>query len=282
MKNLNTLVDDIYHLFAPDNPHEVNEENVTWFMEEMGTLMRTRFQERQRSDTLRFSNLGYPDRKLWYSCQGTEGEALTPKTYFKFLYGDVIELLVLFLAKEAGHEVTHLQHEVELDGVKGHLDAVIDGTVVDVKSAAPYGYQKFKTGKVLEDDIFGYGMQLAGYSQVINGPDKPAAWVAFNKIDGDICVSTMGSGVIGSEKYNVENRIKHLKSVVESPEPPERCFAEVPEGKSGNMALSTGCSYCPYKFQCWPGVRTFLYSNGPKYLTKVVNTPKVFELTNEV
>ena len=32
-----------------------------------------------------------------------------------------------------------------------------------------------------------------------------------------------------------------------------------------------------YRKECWKGLRTFIYSSGPVYLTKVVNLPKVPE-----
>jgi len=58
----------------------------------------------------------------------------------------------------------------------------------------------------------------------------------------------------------------------------------VPEGKSGNMKLGVNCSYCPHKVTCWDdanngdGLRLFLYSNGPMWLTEVQKEPKVQEI----
>src|SRR5690606_2590048 len=100
------------------------------FGETVKDLLRVRLGKRQqRSDTLRFSKLGTPDRKLWYESRGERQEEMSPKTYLKFLYGDLIEAFVLYLCKEAGHSVTNEQEEVEVLGVKGHVDAVIDGVV---------------------------------------------------------------------------------------------------------------------------------------------------------
>ena len=152
--------------------------------------------------------------------QGVEPEDLSPKTYFKFLYGDVIEQLILFLAKEAGHKVEMEQLEVEQDGVKGHIDAVIDDVLVDVKSASPFGYKKFKTESVVEDDPFGYVEQLAGYSNILT-EGRQAAWVAFDKVSGDICVSKLSSSII--KDNHPAPRIAHLKEVIASKEPPPRC-----------------------------------------------------------
>ena len=78
-------------------------------------------------------------------------------------------------------------------------------------------------------------------------------------------------------KKDIEERIIHVKEMVKQEEPPELCHATVPDGKSGNMKLAMGCSYCHFKHACYPKLRTFLYSGGPRYLTEVVNEPKVQE-----
>jgi len=45
-----------------------------------------------------------------------------------------------------------------------------------------------------------------------------------------------------------------------------------------NMKLAVGCSYCHFKFSCYPNLRIFAYSTGPKFLTEVKNEPKVREI----
>lgn len=278
--SLHNLPQDIYDLFDSSKTHEPNEDNIEWAAEQFKNLLRTKLKEREPlTNPLRFSSMGRPDRQIWYMAQDeAEPEPMQAKTYFKFLYGDVIELLILFLTKEAGHSVERAQEEIEVDGVKGHIDAIIDGTVVDVKSASPYSYKKFKDNKILEDDPFGYVQQLSGYSSVLT-PGEPAAWVAFDKVHGDICVTNLSTSVIGD--FKPEERIDHLKKVIDSPEPPPRCYDPVPEGKSGNEKLDVGCSYCAYKHECWPELRTFIYASGPRYLTKVVKEPNVPEATKD-
>lgn len=280
---LDTLVDDIYSLFDPHKEHVCSEENLEEFCNDLKALLRSRLShkpdDKHGEEVLRFSTLGKPDRQVWYDSRpdGSE-EALLPKTYYKFLYGDVIEQLVLFLAKEAGHLVTRQQEEVDVDGVKGHIDAVIDGVVVDVKSASPYGYTKLTTGQVFEDDPFGYVKQLSGYAHVLT-PQKPAAWLVVDKVSGDIAVASLDAAIV---KDNLpEPRIQHLRQVIASETPPDLCYQPVPDGQSGNMKLPTGCSYCKWKFRCHPEVRTFLYSNGPRYLTDVKRTPNVPELRRD-
>lgn len=283
MPRLEDVPKDIYELFNPDKEHVVNEENIEEFGENLKQLLKDRLGGRPPSSSaIRFSSLGRPDRQVWFNAHPPgEGEAgeerLIPKTYFKFLYGDVIEQLILFLVKEAGHEVSSEQAELEIDGILGHIDAIIDGVVVDVKSASPFGYQKFEKRTITEDDPFGYVDQLAGYATCLT-PGEPAAWLAMDKVHGDICVTPLSKAVISH--HPPSERIRHLKEVVASDVMPEPCYQPVPDGQSGNMKLDTGCSYCQWKFRCWPSVRTFLYSTGPRYLTEVVRVPNVPEITS--
>jgi hypothetical protein len=87
------------------------------------------------------------------------------------------------------------------------------------------------------------------------------------------------------EMVNASSRIKHLKEVVKGSSVPSRCYAAVPDGKSGNLKLAVGCVYCRHKSVCWSdanqgkGIRTFKYSNGTRDLVHVVKTPDVEEVT---
>jgi hypothetical protein len=276
-KSLNTLVADIYQLFDPNQGHIVNEDNLEYFTETLKSVIRTGLALREPRDFyLRFSALGKPDRQLWYEAHDYPKEELNDKTYFKFLYGHVIEALIIFLAKEAGHEITDEQKEVSCLGVKGHIDCKIDGVVVDVKSASPYGFQKFKDHSLLEKDPFGYVQQLSGYVNE-ETPGEAGAFLAVNKVNGDITVMDLSTSIV--QYHPPGPRIEHLREVISLDTPPVRCYPDKPEGKSGNRSLGTECSYCAYNVECWPGLRTFIYSTGPKYLTKVVETPRVYEAT---
>lgn len=280
MKSLETLPADIYELFNPDVDHVPSEENLNEFCEVLKSTLRQRLGRYTPPESpLRFSALGRPNRQIWYDAHPVEGgkEELRGPTYIKFLYGDLIEGLILFLSREAGHTVERTQEEVEVDGVKGHIDAVIDDVVVDVKSASPFGYKKFEDQRVTEDDPFGYVAQLAGYADVLS-PNRAAAWIAMDKVGGNVCVSSLSNAVI--QHYKPAERIAELKEVIKSDTPPERCYEDVPDGKSGNRKLDTGCSYCPHRNRCWPNLRTFIYSTGPRFLTEVVRVPDVPEITS--
>lgn len=204
---------------------------------------------------------------------------MIPKTYMKFLYGDFLELLLLFLAKEAGHTVENEQLEVEVDGVKGHLDCTIDGVVVDCKSASPYAFQKFKDDRFLSDDPFGYIYQLSGYSNVVSPTNPRAAFLVADKVHGDIALAEVSAEI--ALAHSPLPRIQHLKKVLQQEEEPERCYQDKLDGKSGNRVLDTGCSYCAFAQHCWRdanggrGLETYIYSTGPKYFTHVAREPRV-------
>lgn len=282
-KDISTLVNDIYSLFDPNSNHEASEELLEEFANNLKAVLRQRLKSSARGEArgIRFSMLGKKDRQVWMDNHPdpTLEEQMRPQTYMKFLYGDVIEQLYLYLAKEAGHNVTDEQREVEVNGILGHIDARIDGVVVDVKSASSYGFEKFKKGTVEQDDPFGYVEQLAGYASVLT-PGEDAYWLAIDKTTAELCLSPLSKQVI--KHHHPEPRIDHLKEVIARDEPPELCYQPVPDGKSGNMKLDTGCSYCQHKKRCFPNVRTFIYSNGPRFLTEVVRTPDVPEVTREI
>lgn len=278
-----TIPEDIYKLLDADNHHEANEDNVQWAGETFKALLRERLTKREEKsgeDVLRFSALGKPDRQLWYDANDSEGaEKMDGKQYFKFLYGDCIELLMLFLAKEAGHDVQDCQKEVVSDGVPGHIDAIVDGVLVDVKSASPYGFNKFRDGSYVFDDPFGYISQLAGYANALS--HKRAGWLVADKVSGDIAYVELDEAYIRGN--DPKARISHLREVLHSASPPEKCFEDVPEGKSGNRKLAAGCGYCRHKEKCWAdanggkGLRKFFYAKGPVWLTEVHKEPKVAE-----
>lgn len=226
------------------------------------------------------SNIGKGARQLWYDKRYGNEEDLSAPTLIKFMFGDVVEQLVLFLAKLSGHTVTAEQSEVERLGIKGHIDADIDGVTVDVKSASQYAFRKFQDGTLRDNDAFGYIEQISGYAKA-RGTD--GAFLAVDKSQGHLAYLHLPKEEL--DAYDVDSRIEYVKQVVEQDEEPERCYPDEKMGESGNMALGINCSYCSHKTRCWAdsnnglGLRTFLYSTGPKFLTRVIVEPKVREVT---
>mgnify|MGYP003124876073 FL=1 len=81
--------------------------------------------KRDTDFTLRMSNVGKPQRQLWFEKrdESTRGD-INGSTQIKFLYGHVLEELVLMLVRMAGHDVTDEQKEVTVNGIVGHMDAL--------------------------------------------------------------------------------------------------------------------------------------------------------------
>lgn len=247
----------------------------------MSETLKSALGKREPRGTLRMSNIGTPcERKLWYNVNKPgEGIPMTGQTYMKFLTGHLLEEAMLFLAELAGHTVEGRQDEIDLYGVKGHRDAVIDGVIIDVKSASSYSFKKFATGGLGADDPFGYIPQLMGYLE--SGQSDPivtdksrAAFLVIDKALGHICLDFHER-----KDWNWSKIMEHKKAMVASPDLPPRSFEPEPMGAKGNQKLGTFCSYCDFREKCHPSLRTFLYSTGPVFLTTVVDTPKVYEVT---
>lgn len=280
-KTIDSLVSDIYEVL--DKGVAIDVESCRNFGSRLADIIRDRLSPEQRIPraTLRMSNIGKPcDRQLWYSINrpGYE-EKLEPYTRMKFLFGDILEEVLLFLAEVAGHRVEGRQDEQEIAGIKGHRDAVVDGTTADVKSASTYSFEKFEEGLSEDQDAFGYLDQIQSY--VESGQNDPivtdkkrGAFLVVDKTLGHICLD-----IHDKKDIPFEAMYEYKKEMVASDKPPDRGFQPVPDGKSGNMKLGTNCSYCGWKKLCHPGLRTFLYSNGPRFLTTVTRVPDVTEVT---
>lgn len=276
MASIETLVEDIEKVLA--QPHIVNQ----LVLEKFGAVAQKTIERQLLSEErtqLSMSMLGTRcDRQLQYKVGEhlrTEGEALSASTRLKFMYGDLIEALILLLAREAGHKVEGEQDELNIDGILGHRDAIIDGVLVDVKSASTFSYSKFKSGLSSESDNFGYINQLRSYLFASRNNDRVldkrgAAFVVVDKQFGHICLDYHILELEG-----IEQLVKAKKYLLASRHLAPRSFEDEPDGKSGNRKLGTVCSYCAFKRTCWPTIQTYLYSTGPRYLTKVVREPEV-------
>lgn len=276
MKKIYNLVDDIYKVLETREPSVKHPYSVDQIIEEFGESMKEMLlsviTKREDKRTLRMSNIGKTDRYLWLLHRGYEQEKMAPHVLMKFLYGHATEELVLALVKLAGHEVTNQQKEAEVNGIKGSMDCCIDGTLIDVKTASSFGFKKFKEGSVRNDDPFGYLAQLQGYAASLGKSE--GGWLAIDKVSGHLALH------IENFTYDkpIEERIDELKEIMEAPMLPEQCHPLSPDGKSGNTKLAMGCSYCVFKKECFPQLKVFKYSTGPRFLVDIVNYPKVPEI----
>ena len=281
---LNTLVPDIYkHLekLSDGTPLPLTEEEIDKTLVGMREALVSWATPRERDSnfTVRMSNVGKPARQLWYEKRDPQGRGgIDGATQIKFLYGHLLEEIVLMLVRMAGHKVTDEQKEVVVDGIVGHMDCKINGEVVDVKTASRFAFNKFRDGRLAQDDPFGYLGQLAGY-EAAEGTEN-GGFLVLNKESGELCMYVPDD----LDKPNIKASISNLLPALELDTPPELCYNPIPDGKKGNMKLAKGCNWCKYKHDCYKdsndgqGLRTFKYSNGFTYLTEVVVEPKVEEL----
>ncbi len=279
MSHIHTLITDIYSLLERKDGRFTPELSAE-FANEVAIRLQGQLGESKGPPRLRLSQMGPRCPKaLWHSIHTPElAEPLPPWATIKYSYGHIIEALAISLARASGHTVTGEQDVVTVDGVAGHRDCVIDGCIVDVKSAASFSFNKFKDGSIRENDSFGYLDQLDGY--LVGSLDDPLVTVkdtayllAVDKTLGHMC---MYQHTLREE--HIRERIRRYREIVGRSEAPACTCGTVPDGKSGNYRLDVKASYNQYKYCCFPSLRTFLYSDGPRYLTKVVRTPDVLEI----
>lgn len=275
IKKIETLADDILALLSLEE-HQVSEENKRKFGEDLANLICDSLWHKVGGSVLRMSSLGTQcDRSMYLKDRHPElEEPLPPESKLKYLYGHILEHLLLFLAKESGHTVTGEQDTLEINGVIGHRDAVIDGVTTDVKSASTRGFEKFKYHKLDTDDPFGYKAQIFAYVEADPSlEDRRGAFLAVDKQFGHIVVD-----IYSNPNTNYVKLVDNKRAMLKADSPPIRSFMPEPDGKSGNMKLGVYCSYCSVKNLCYPSLRTFLYSSGPRFLTHVERVPDVQEV----
>ena len=276
--HISTLISDIYNRI--ESNQKVSKENLEALLEGLSDVVVKQLEEKRNTShekNIRMSSIGKPDRKIWMEINGPEVErSYSPATLIKFLYGSVIEELVIFLAKEAGHSVQELQKQCELEGIKGHIDCKIDDDIVDIKSASDFAFRKFKTGTLESDDPFGYIGQISAY---VEAEGKDVGYIlALNKVSGELALLEIDDFSL----MNATKRIKHIKELIKSKKIPDFCYNPQPDGKSGNMRLARDCVYCPYKWTCFPDMKVFRYSDGLRYLTTIEKEPKVQDITDSM
>lgn len=287
MAKFQDLIKDISDFL--ENPEsEISEDGLHEFMSNMETTIRDAFggdrrSRQQKEKKLVASNIGLPPRRLWYSIRTPVAERpqLSAQTRLVFLYGSIVENLVLFLAKETGHEVTEEQKRIEINGVSGKKDCRIDGMVTDVKSASSFSFKKFANGDFLmnkdpQADPFGYKYQIGLYMD--DAQDQEGAFLVINKENGEMTSVVLDRGF---DVPDVHHKIEQARIDLEKDTaPPEKCYPEVARGKSGNFVLHRLCSFCEFKHACWSeandgkGLIEHQYSDGKAYFTKLVREPQ--------
>ena len=280
---IDTLIEDVENLLV-NGTDEIPDELFEQFGKAVAQTVKQKLSAkgRQTPPSLRMSNIGSPCfRKTYLQIKYPEEQIpMKGSDYLKFLYGDLIEELMIFLASVSGHKVEGMQDTLNISGVNGHRDVVIDGVLIDVKSTSSISFKKFKEHRLLEDDPFGYHVQLQSYlhasqdDDIVTDKDRAAFW-AIDKTLGHQCLDFYPK-MEWDMKTGYDIKIEQLGQDT----PPEKEFQPVKEGESGNMKLPMFCSYCNVKHKCYEGekIRTFLSYKGPVYMTTVKREPRMVEI----
>jgi hypothetical protein len=269
------LIPDIYNLVKNRNGW-FSEDLSRSFSLEVAQKISGQFNRPEQPSRLRLSQMGQRcPCALWHSIHRPElAEAFSAPNLIKFSHGHIVEAEAIMLAKAAGHLVTGEQDELDVLGVKGHRDCVIDGHIVDVKSCNSRTFANFENGDPVEINKFGYLDQLDGY--MVGSADDD---LVFHK---DVAYLfgvdlTLGKMVLYEHhlrKAHILARVASNKAIVALDVPPACTCEEVSDGESGNYILGVNGSYNPYKWVCKPNLRCFIYSGGPRFFTRVVKIPK--------
>jgi hypothetical protein len=293
-KTIATLSSDIYGVLDATVEHTPDADIAAAYAMRIGgefakaTLKRDKPRELGK---LWASDLGKKClRQPWFKFNLPTSEApLLGHTKFKFLYGNILEEAVLYMAEEAGHTIAYPQERVATTvgdwDISGRIDCTIDGILVDVKSTSSYGYQRYKHGINASNDSFGYLQQL-GFYQAFGKFERSAdeqGFVWVDKQNGH--VSYTAAPV--EKRVQLEERAARIIDAIGRPtiDMVPRGYAPEAYGKSGNECLPIGCSYCPFKKECWKdsnggkGLRTFAYNHKPVDFVTIVREPKVPEIT---
>ena len=133
------------------------------------------------------------------------------------------------------------------------------------------GYSKLK-----EDDPFGYLAQGYGYSKAENVPF--GGWIAVNKSTGEWSICEAPNEQEEEKQIALKKASDNVKSLMED-KPFKKLFEPKDEkikikGEdifTGNKIMPTACSFCSYKYHCWPKAELH-----KKVATRAVSRPMVW------
>jgi hypothetical protein len=242
---------------AANSKSSISEETIERIGKDVMDAVRRQFGggNKRTEFGLRMSNIGRPSCQLWFE-KNQRKSALPKPTSFvmNMMLGDIVEAVFKGVLTEAGiqfEDAEHVSLELNNATVNGTYDLVIDGAVDDVKSASDWSYRnKFESFDTLKHgDSFGYVGQLAGYAKAAN--KKAGGWWVVNKANGQF-------KYVPATGIDMDAELAKLNATVDTVEKNvfERCFEPVAEtfrGKpTGNTVLNPNCTFCDYRYSCWP------------------------------
>jgi hypothetical protein len=225
----------------------------------------------KRKFSLRLSSIGRP--LCQQQMEQAEAQAVDDEWNFplRMMYGAIIESLTVVIMKHAGVNieeeqthvklaVNHIEHteKPNIVEISGTLDVVIDGRVYDIKSASSHSFtEKFKCYESLkESDNFGYIEQLYGYAEAKGLP--PGGWIVIDKSSGDFkVIEVPDNWKEDSSKsiVKIQDNVNALLNKVEFKRQFEDRAEVVKKVPTGNRFISSPCTYCKFRYECWKGLQ---------------------------
>lgn len=216
---------------------------------------------------IRMSGLGRPLCQQKMEKKGHTQE-MSYNDIMRFLMGDLVEAVAVFVMKAAGVNVVDTQRQCELDlagnTVKGTLDIILDDgqkKVWDIKSTSPWSFENKFSGRggydvIKEDDPFGYIMQGYLYSEAQDMPF--GGWIAINKSTGEWDFveapddqSEDREAYIADAHSRVESLLKDDTFKIPFEEVDESYTLKGEKIFTGNKLMPKTCTFCSFKEHCW-------------------------------
>jgi hypothetical protein len=238
----------------------MSSATIARIVKDVQEAVEKQFNQSERKFTMRMSNIGRPYCQLWFDKNKPEEGIDMPANFLmNMMIGDIVEAVFKGVLTEAGVDfsdgfkstLTVGKHKID-----GTHDLIMDKRVDDIKSASPWSYKnKFKDYETLKaHDSFGYIGQLAGYSKAL-GVD-PGGWWVLNKATGEFKYVSAWDMAVDRQDIldDVEDKADKLAQ-----NKFERCFEPVEETfrkkPTGNKILGEECSWCKYRYKCWPSLK---------------------------
>jgi len=218
-------------------------------------------------------------------------EDMDYNAFFRFLFGDIVESVLVLIMEQADVEIVEKQKAVSLDiagqKILGTLDLILKDEmgvdkVWDVKSASEWAFKFKYTGyggyeKIKEDDPFGYIMQGHLYGEATGLPF--GGWIVVNKSSGQVAVVEAPDWQDEDRKLYMADAEKRVKRLLD-PDPKfvkpfksefETYKVKGEEIRTGNKVLPKICGMCGYRSHCWS--KSQLHD---KVTSKAKSPPKVW------
>lgn len=268
--------------------YKIPEELLVRFSEETTTAIKKHFEREDKKPkdfTLYMGNVGRPSCILQMEKKWGRGS----NDNHRFLYGNIVESIVLFLIRASGIKILSEQESVKLKVadkvISGRLDIILDlgngPEVYDIKSASDYSFKSKLTStfeSFVKEDVFGYTIQLLAYAKAKG--IHAGGLIFCNKNNGELHVLEFPKDQKELKEWAVKTIERNLNTV-NNDKPFKRSFTDLPEifnkKETGSRILPYVCTQCDYNMKCWPSleIRSQINSTAksPKLMwyTKIAN-----------